>query len=540
VAHDFPVQAALQSETGISFHADPVAVVDGPDSLLKVYACNGPARRAGVSPGMTKAQAEICTQVALRKRSAERELQAHAVLLECGFGFSPRVESTCPGTVIVELTGSERLLGTAQAIGRQMVESAASRGLAVNVGLAGNPDSALHAARGFSGVAVVLPGEEANRLARLPVAILQPDAEMLDTLDSWGIRDFKSLAALPELPLTQRLGQQGLRLQRLAKGLVQRELAQAELPAAFQESVELEEPVDLLEPLAFLLNRLLEQLMARLQERSLATDHVRTLLELEIHHDREVRADVACSVSAPVFEREIKLPVPTQGAKVLLKLLQLDLEANPPHGPVKKIKVEVFPARLRLGQGGLFQPTAPEPAKLEITLARLRAVVGEKDEHGRGCVGFPQVVDSHKPDSFVVLPSMPDKNVRKKGKAEKPIHRSFDTLSPALGLAQDDKTRVAHAGDKTPRLTIRRFRPPITAIVETANNTPATLIFSGKRARIKRASGPWRISGDWWDLAGQWQRDEWDVEINVEGGMALYRIFRDAKSGQWFVEGMYD
>jgi protein ImuB len=562
VAHDFAVQATLRGEARTSFESDPVAVVDGPESLLKVIACNGPARRAGVAIGMTKAQAEVCPRVMLRKRIAEHEVQAHADLLECAFSFSPRAESTCPGTVIVDLTGAERLLGIAPDIGHQVAECAAARGLAVNVGLAGNPDSALHAARGFSGISVIPPGQEANRLARLPVEVLQPGIEFLDTLDSWGIRDFRALAALPEIALTQRLGQHGRHLQRLAKGLVQRELIPAELPAAFQENVELEESVDLLEPLAFLLNRMLEQLTARLREGSLATDHVRTQLELEIHYDREVKADPARGASIPVLEREIKLPVPTQDAKVLLKLLQLDLEANPPHGPVKKIKVEVFPARLRMGQRGLFQPNAPEPAKLEITLARLRAVVGEKDEQGRGRVGFPQIVDSHKPDSFEMLPSMPERNLRKKVKAETIMHRSFgapsatlgispagsgarkrlnfDAPLPAVGPAQDDKVQRSSIDDKAPRMAMRRFRPPIAAYVEIANNTPAAIIFSGKLAKVKRASGPWRASGDWWNRVAQWQRDEWDVEISVEGGIALYRVFRDARSGQWFVEGLYD
>ena len=73
-----------------------------------------------------------------------------------------------------------------------------------------------------------------------------------------------------------------------------------------------------------------------------------------------------------------------------------------------------------------------------------------------------------------------------------------------------------------------------------AGEAPKAIIFSGMRAKVKTASGPWRISGDWWDHAEQWQRDEWDVEISAEGGMAVYRIFREVRSGQWFVEGMYD
>jgi hypothetical protein len=68
------------------------------------------------------------------------------------------------------------------------------------------------------------------------------------------------------------------------------------------------------------------------------------------------------------------------------------------------------------------------------------------------------------------------------------------------------------------------------------------VIFNGVKAKIVHACGPWRSSGAWWDQAGQWIRDEWDVELslNPPQSAGLYRIFRDAQSGEWFVEGMYD
>src|SRR6476620_7372197 len=93
---DFPVQAALLHES----KAQPVVLLDGPESLLKVVACNNPARRAGVAEGMTKLQAELCDDVSLRKRIQKHEDSAHAVLLDCAYSFSPQVESTVPGTVI--------------------------------------------------------------------------------------------------------------------------------------------------------------------------------------------------------------------------------------------------------------------------------------------------------------------------------------------------------------------------------------------------------------------------------------------------------
>lgn len=338
----------------------------------------------------------------------------------------------------------------------------------------------------------------------MPVEVLGLEADVLDTLHAWGIRTFKALAALPTVPLTERLGQYGLHLQRLAQGAVTRELVPAVLPESFRESTELEEPVDLLEPLAFILNRLLDQLMERLIERSLATDQIEIILSLEVHPDREINAPETCGSTLTRYQRTVKLPVPTQDAKVLLKLAQLDLASHPPYAPVKKIRIEVTTAHIRFTQAGLFQPLAPEPDSLEISMARLRAVVGETDSHGRQRVGFPALLDSHRPDHFQVVP-------------------------PA----------VRHTSSQpSPRLALRRFRPAIPARVEVADEVPIWIGFAQKRARVIQASGPWQSNGEWW--AGEWKHSEWDIQLMLDGHTALYRVFRDLVTKSWFVEGMYD
>lgn len=496
------MQAALRRDS----QTVPAALFDGPESLLKVVACNKSARTAGVYVGMSKVQAEVCG-VTLIRRVQEQEEIADAELVDCAYHFSPNVETTSPGTIIIDLAGSERLLGTGKTLAQIILGEVTKLGLESNVSIASNPDTAHYAARGFPGITVIDPCDESRRLSALPVEVLGLEADVLDTLHAWGIKTFKALAALPTIPLTERLGQYGLHLQRLAQGAVTRELVPAALPESFHESTELEEPVELLEPLAFVLNRLLDQLMERLIERSLATDQIEIVLSLEVHPDREINAPVTCESSLVTYQRTVKLPVPTQDAKVLLKLAQLDLAAHPPHAPVKKIRIEATPARIRFTQAGLFQPLAPEPASLEISMARLSAVVGETDLQGRQRVGFPALLDSHRPDHFQVVP-------------------------PA----------TKHTNSQTmPRLALRRFRPAIPARVEvSADEVPVWIGFAQKRARVIQASGPWQGNGEWWDAVGEWKRGEWDIQLTLDGHTALYRVFRDLGTKSWFVEGMYD
>jgi protein ImuB len=489
-------------------------VLDGPEQALKVFASNAAARQEGIYTGMKKRQAEACPEVMLRKRDREQEQAAQAMLLGCGHEFSSHVESTAPGTIIADLTGAERLLGRAAEIAQRLSDSAKACGFQVNVALANNPDTALHAARGFTGMTVIPSGEEACCLARLPVDVLEPGEEILDTFESWGIHTFHTLAELPRIPLIQRLGQQGLYLQKLAKGEVQRELVPTEPTPLFQESIDMEEPVELLEPLQVVLDQLLEALMSRFKAQSLAMDCVQLGLDLEIHADRQLKASCERELPASTYQRTLKLPVPTQDGKIVSKLLQLDLAEHPPHAAVRKVRMEASPARIRFGQGGLFQALAPEPAKLEITMARLRSVVGEKDEQGRDRVGFAAVVDSHKPDSFQVF--------RSREEAEAANKASSKTESQTRSL-----------------LPLSIFRPPIPAKVSLKRRVPEIVSFEGNRAKVLKASGPWRSSGGWWNTAEKWSREEWDVELKMKNGIGIYRIVHDRVSENWVVDGMY-
>ena len=511
---DFPVQALLREKRAGSFISDPIAVLDGPEQALKVFASNAAARRAGIYTGMKKRQAEACLGVMLRKREAEQEHAAQAILLDCGHEFSFYVESTAQGTIVADLTGTERIFGPPVKLANQLRERAKACSFHVNVALASNPDTALHAARGISGITIIPTGEEARRLAELPIDVLEPGEEILDTLNSWGIHTFKALAELPATPLIQRLGQQGLYLQRLAKGEAQRKLVPTEPAGLFQENIDLEEPVEFLEPLQGVLDQLLERVTSRLMARSLATDCVQLNMGLEIHPDKQLKTSCEGEKTETTYQRTLNLPVPTQDARTLSKLLQLDLAEHPPHAAVRKIRVEAIPARIRAGQTGLFQALAPEPAKLEITMARLRAIVGEKDEQGRDRVGFAAVLDSYKPDSFQVFRSSEAAKAASKAKGK-------------AGL----QTRSL--------LPISIFRPPIPAKVSLKGRVPDMVSFEENRAKVLKASGPWRSNGEWWNAKEKWEREEWDLELKMKSSVGIYRIVHDRLSKNWLVDGMY-
>ena len=592
---DFPVEAIVRTEPLLRDRA--VAVFDGKPPLARVVALNEKARLLGMEAGMTKLQAALFAEkpshkdvpqsgttnkdihlAVLRRRSPEQESAAHAALLDVAHTFSPRVEDAAPHTLLLDLTGLERLYGAPARMGSDLKARVSAVGMEANVAVAANPNAAMHAARGFDGTTIIPAGHEAQRLGVLPVyvlldafAISSPQIaatkvsereqqklreQMLDTLERWGVRDFRGLALLPEHALASRLGQAGAQLRQLARGEGMRTLSLCEPSAQFEEAIELEYPVENIESLAFVMNRLLEQLCSRLEMRALAAQELRLRLQLErrvadeqtttIHELNGPSLTSDTVVEKPVFDRVLRLPVAMRDGKVLLKLLQLDLATHPPGAPVVQLWIKAQPAPPRTAQRGLFLPISPELEKLEITLARINAIVGERR------AGIARLLDSHRRDGF---------RVDRFGEDEK---------------SRPEPLTLSDAKQKTP-LALRLIRPACQLTVHVSEGRPASLVAQSTqnaqanlRGTVMWSSGPWRSSGDWWTQntggqqsgapngsrrwtcwggeSGPWDREEWDVALEIsgndahqqEGNVALYRIYRDIRTNQWFIDASYD
>jgi protein ImuB len=460
-------------------------------------------------------------------------------LAEFAYCFSPLVEETDEDTVVLDAEGCELLFGSAYELANQISAQAIKPkdcgGLdcQVNVAVAGNPDVAIHAARFYQGISFISPGDELSGLGDLPIESLSPQllssfkvkgsslksqiAEkkqqlefqtILETLRLWGVRTFRDFAVLPLTGVSERLGQVGVQLQQLAAGKTERHLDLKQPPPVFSNSLELEHPITELEPLSFIFARLLNQICAALDAYALATNELRVQLKLETQE---------------THERVLNLPYPLRDHKAFLKLLLLDIELHPPHAAVSGVFINCEPVKPRVLQHGLFIPVAPEPEKLELTLARLSKLLGP--DH----VGSPQLIDTHRPDAFQVkkfiLKTPADKKTGNRSKQQK-VHPRRRCL-----------------------VGFRIFRPPLKAMVEAGRGYPTQISAWGREmslhGRIVKLAGPWRSTGDWWRF-DSWARDEWDVAVENGSGIrrdlpqVIYRIYRELRDDSWFVEGSYD
>jgi protein ImuB len=449
-----------------------------------------------------------------------------ALAIECARGFSPYIEEDPPDTVVFDARGLESLYGPPDKLAREIDRRI---GVKASIAIAANPDTAIHAAHGIPGITVIALGREAETLAHLPVNLLSAafpervSSQTAELLHLWGVRTFGEFAQLPPLGVAARIGDEGVHLQRLARGESHRQLRPIVDPLEFQEELELDDVVESIEPLAFIVSRLLNDVCARLAVHSLATNeiHLRLLLE-----------------RAPDHTVTLKLPVPMLDAKAFLKMLHLDLNARPPAAPVLKVALKAEPVKPRRTQHGLFVPSSPEPEKLELTISRLRHLVGEEK------VGTPEQLNTHRPDSFNIRRDanrlFSSKAARWPAAEPGPqlIHGQVDPVSMPVVRPHVDAVAVAEMPlPAPPRLCLRRFRPPRLAQVIVVNHQPVRIASQSISGRIVMAKGPWRTSGEWWE-SDPWNRDEWDVAL--ESG-AIYRLFQDSHTvGHWFIEGSYD
>jgi nucleotidyltransferase/DNA polymerase involved in DNA repair len=291
-----------------------------------------------------------------------------AALLRVARDFSPRVMVVSESEVLLDVSGLGALIGPPATIEEELRRAVQEIGARANVAIAQTQT-----------VARLLAAESARPersrqlvdLAELPVRSLQPlevlppamnvrdRARPYEIFEKWAITTLGELAALAPAELSSRLGRRGVALHRLARGLDPRPVVPDGETPRFIERLELEWPLDALEPLSFVFARLLDPLSLRLERADRGAIAIRLDLRLT---DRSVH------------QRVLQLPAPMRDAKVLRTLLLLDLESHPPSplcgltgaatAAVDVVSIELDPAPARITQFSLLQRALPTPETL--------------------------------------------------------------------------------------------------------------------------------------------------------------------------------
>jgi protein ImuB len=426
--------------------------------------------------------------------------------------FSPRIERHGSTAVVLDVAGLGRLLGDPETIGRELQRSAAAHGPHLRIAIAHTQTAARLLAIGNAAL-TVSTGDTAEAVASLPLdtlrVLIEDDAALplaslaqsrLDTFRRWGLTTLGEIASLPAADLSMRMGQHGRLLQRLASGADLSPLVPDPGIPRFIQVLELEWPLDSLEPLSFVLARLLDPLSEALERADRGAAALRLDLRL---------------VDRTVHQRVLQLPAALRDPRVLRTLLLLDLESHPPAAAIDIVTIEIDPAPARIVQYSLLERAIPSPETLATLNARLSALVGETR------CGSPVLLDTWRPDAFELQRFAPE---------------SRGARRDSRFAVRDSSFAVGEA------LILRRFRPPIAVRVVVDRGRPAR-VFVDRRGmpggQVLQAAGPWRTSGAWWDAApgAPWDRDEWDAAL-TDG--SICRLFHDRLAEGWFLDGVFD
>ncbi len=511
---DLPLHAELRASPELK--GRPLVITSGHGFRAEALAVSHEAFAQGVRPGQTLPQARaVCPEIEVRVASPVLEKAAREAMLDVALSLTPRAELAdrasgsflSEAAVYLDASGIEALHASESAFAsvlharaeragiRGVVALASSRSIARLIArhLAHRPASSFASGEeSFETTRILSPKGELAFLSPLPIDLLDPDDRTARALTRFGIHCIRDLLRLSRRDLAARLGPELLELVARARGEENETPIAEPRILAIEEGIDLEVPIENLEPLSFVFRGLISRLVERLCLRSLGCVELRLALELE-NGARE--------------SRRIGVASPCQDERILLRLLRLALEAKPPAAAIERVTLVCEGVPLRREQLDFFLPRGPSPGELDQTLAELTAICGAER------VGSPQIVDNHRPGAFALKP-FSKKKLRSKVDIEANQHIQ-----------------------RRPMLTLRALRPPLRAEVRIERGRPVFLRSTISQGEILRAAGPWRTTGHWWEKSTHFAIDHYDVQMN--DGHVL-RLGFDWTTKRWQVDGLYD
>lgn len=489
---EFPAQALTRLRSELNESA--CVVMEGEPPFEKACSLNTKARLLGIRRGMSRTDIDGFPRAKILSRSLKTESTGKDLLLECAGAYSPRVEDCSGDTYFlcaIDISGTGYLFGSPEILARKLLRHVNLLGFSARIRISSNFNTAVCLAKASSGPSteVVCSGEESAFLSPLPINVLSLTDEQTEIFALWGIHTLGMLVALPEKELIARIGQDGRRLQQLARGELPHLFQPTESPFKLEERQELDFPLESLDSLMFGIAAMLDQLILRAKARLVSLAAVTIIVSLD---------------GGETYTRRVRPARPGNDKQFWARLLHLDLLTHPPQAAVVAVMLQAEPGDTSKIQLGLFFPPLPEAARLDVTLAQLKALLGEDN------VGQAVLQDSHLPESFRLEPF--------RVPAGSTMHNDF----------------------QKERVVVRQLRTPEITYVRLGELQPEVFFFRGQRFAVVHAYGPWITGGEWWNEM-LWNMEQWDVIARSHNDSVLHCcIAHDLLQNDWKVVALYD
>lgn len=437
----------------------------------------------------------ICPDLTTRPADLAREAATLSALRRWTGRYAPMVASDGSDGLMADISGVPHLFGGEDALRDDLKARLERAGLHVASAIAGSRGAAHGLARHGGGV--IPDGRLAEGIGHLPISSLRVGHDTVEALNRVGLVHIADLIPLPRAPLTRRFGP-GLVL-RLDQALgAQSEPVAAEPDAPhFGVRMTLPEPIGLQADVEAGLERLLDRLCDKLA----ATHRGARRLRLELRRVDHGVAQVEIGLARPMRD-------PVRIAALFAK-------------GVEGVEAGFGIDAMRLS-APLTEPLAPEQigngpaAGHGDALADLLSSVGNR-------IGFDRVLRLLPATSLIP-------------------ERSF-LLVPAAYSEPEPSEHFT--GPKRP---ITLFPPEL--VTASSGTPPASFRWRRMRFTTLRATGPERITPEWWFDDPAWRsglRDYWRIETQEGPRLWLFVTPQAGGSGwsttaaarNWYVQGEF-
>jgi protein ImuB len=454
------------------------------------------AIKLGLRPGMpaSKAQALVRDLAMVNASPAEDAASLERLALWALRQYSPVVAVDGTDGIVMDTEGADHLQGGEELMVTGLVNRLRATGVIAKAAIADTWGAAHALARLSREETTVVPvGGTARAVTGLALSALRLPDETITKLRVLGIDTVGELAAMPRAPLTHRFGPEpGRRLDQMF-GRTAEPVEPIRTPELVEVFRAFAEPIAAAETISKYVRRLVGQLCDELEKKGLGARRC----DLVIHRVDNTTQALRAGLAKPVRD-------PSRLSRLLCDRIE---KVDPGFG-IEKLSVVAIMA----------EPLEEKQQASALIEEDIVDVTPLMDIIGNRGVKLYRVEP--------VASDVPERSVRR--------------------VAPFAEEKGATWVSKWPRPSRLLSRPEeIEVVALLPDQPPAVFTWKGKRRRVKRADGPERIFGEWWQREREYSavRDYFLVED--EGG-ERYWVYRagdgvDTGTGshKWFLHGVF-
>lgn len=408
--------------------------------------------------------------------------------------YSPIVAVDGTDGIVMDTEGADHLQGGELPMVTKIANQFLARKLTARVAVADTWGAAHACARAITRETVIVPiGETIRAVERLPISLLRLPTKIIGDLRTLGFQSIGELANTPRAPLTLRFGPElGRRLDQIF-GRVSEPIDPIRADELIEVTRSFAEPIGAAETIDKYVGRLVVQLIDELQKKGVGVRRADLIVDKVDNTRQAIRAGTV---------------KPSRDIAWLTKLFRDRTEKIEPGFGIERLTLVAI----------IAEPLEELQKSSTLVDEEVTDVSPLIDIYGnRG----------HRVYRLAPLASdVPERSVQRINAVAEPVEVSW-----------------VHHWRRPVRLLVRPELIDVIALMP--DHPPVAITWRGKRRKVKRADGPERIFGEWWQRDSEMEavRDYFVVEDDSGERLWVFRagdgVDPETGSHRWFCHGIF-